>query len=234
MNLTDAKNFPIKRKHKFPVGRGKGTGIGKTCGRGGRGQYARSGVSRYAHWEGGQTPLVRKLPKRGFSNFHHTSDVATVNLGDLGVFNAGDVVDPAKLQAAGLIHGEHEYVKILGGGELTKPLTIKAHAFASSVAAKAKKAGATLEVIPSDRKEKLDARAKKYERMAAAAAEKEKGRLARKEERAKIRAEKKAKKLAGAKAEGAPKKDAPKAKDKAAKPKGDKPHGGGKPPAEKK
>lgn len=233
MNLTDAKNFQVKRKWKFPVGRGKGSGLGKTCGRGGRGQYARSGVSRYAHWEGGQTPLVRKLPKRGFSNFHHIADVVTVNLADLNIFNAGDVVDQAKLQAAGLIHGEHDYIKILGGGELTKAITIKAHAFAASVAEKAKKAGATLEVIPSDRKERLDKRAKKYERMAVKAAEKETGRLARKAERAKVRAEKKAKKLAGAKAAGPAKKDAPKAKDKAAKPKGDKPHGG-KPPGDKK
>lgn len=226
MNLSDAKNFPVVRKHRFIVGRGKGSGLGKTCGRGGKGQYARSGVSRYAHFEGGQTPLVRKIPKRGFSNFFHSNDVGTVNLSSLNVFNAGDVVDPQKMAAAGLIEDCHDYVKILGEGELTKKLTIKAHLFSHSVAAKAQKAGATLEVIPSDLKEKMEQRGKKIARDLAKWEEKEKARLVRKDERKTVRAEKKSKKLAGIKrvpAAGA----AAKVK-KAAKPKGGKPPGGGK------
>lgn len=222
MNLSDAKKYPIVRKYKFPVGRGKGCGKGKTCGRGGKGQYARSGVSRYAHFEGGQTPLIRRIPKRGFSNFYHSAIVATVNLRDLNVFAAGDVVDPAKLVASGLIHGGFDYVKILGDGTLEKKLTIKAHAFAKSAEEKAKKAGATLEVIPSVRVEKLEKRAKKYARTAASAEEKEKARQQRLADSAKARAEKKAKKIAGVKPEA--KKEAPKAKEKKAKP-----AGGGKP-----
>ncbi len=223
MNLSDAKKYPIKRKYKFPVGRGKGCGKGKTCGRGGKGQYARSGVSRYAHWEGGQTPLIRRIPKRGFSNFRHSSEVATVNLADLNVFAAGDVVDPAKLVEAGLIHAGFDYVKILGDGTLEKKLTIKAHAFARSATEKARKAGATLETLPSDRSAWLEQREKKYARAAATAEEKEKARQQRLADREKARADKKAQKAAGVKREGA-KKEAPKGKEKAAKPKG-----GGKP-----
>ncbi len=226
MNLSDAKNFPVKRKRRFRWGLGKGSGGGKTCGRGGRGQKARSGYSKPAHWEGGQTPLVRKIPKRGFSNARFASKVATVNLSDLNRFDAGDVIDPARLLAAGMIPRAHDFVKVLGDGELQKALTIKAHAFAASVADKAKKAGATIEIIPSQRKDSLEGRDKRHARLAAAFEEQEKARVVRKADRAKIRAEKKAKRIAGIKTVAAPagKKEAK--KDKPAKPKKE---GGGKP-----
>jgi len=224
MNLTDVKHVPIRRKRKFPIGRGKGSGLGKTGGRGGKGQYARTGVSKYPHWEGGQTPLVRKIPKRGFSNFPFAHRVAEVNLGELEAFNAGDVVDPEKLRAAGLVGREAQYVKILGDGELKKALTIKAHAISAAAAEKAKKAGATVEILPSDLAERLAWRAKLDARMRAKAEEKEKARLARKEERAKARADKAARRAAGEK----PETKKPKEKEKA--PKAKKPEGKHAPP----
>ena len=124
---------------KTRVGRGPGSGLGKTAGRGQKGQYARTrGFKR--HFEGGQTPIQRRLPKRGFKNPFPTL-VAEVNVGALEVFAAGAKVDADALASKGLLKGRWDKIKILGDGELTKAVTVTAHAFSKSAAEKIKKAG---------------------------------------------------------------------------------------------
>ncbi|HKS97328.1 MAG TPA: 50S ribosomal protein L15 [Terriglobia bacterium] len=124
---------------KTRLGRGPGSGLGKTAGRGQKGQYARTrGFKR--HFEGGQTPIQRRLPKRGFKNPFPTL-VAEVNVGALEVFSAGAKVDADALASKGLIKGRWDKIKILGDGELTKAVTVTAHAFSKSAAEKIKKAG---------------------------------------------------------------------------------------------
>jgi len=124
---------------KTRVGRGVGSGLGKTAGRGQKGQYARvRGFKR--HFEGGQTPIQRRLPKRGFRN-PFSAVIAEVNIGDLERFDAGAVVDESALRARGLIKGRYDRIKILGDGELTKNVTVSAHAFSKSAAEKIEKAG---------------------------------------------------------------------------------------------
>ena len=124
---------------KTRVGRGPGSGLGKTAGRGQKGQYARTrGFKR--HFEGGQTHIQRRLPKRGFKNPFPTL-VAEVNVGALEVFAAGAKVDAEALASKGLLKGRWDKIKILGDGELTKAVTVTAHAFSKSAAEKIKKAG---------------------------------------------------------------------------------------------
>lgn len=124
---------------KTRVGRGPGSGLGKTAGRGQKGQYARTrGFKR--HFEGGQTPIQRRLPKRGFKN-PFPARVAEVNVGALEVFAAGAKVDAEALESKGLVKGRWDKIKILGDGELTKAVTVTAHAFSKSAAEKIKKAG---------------------------------------------------------------------------------------------
>ena len=124
---------------KTRLGRGPGSGLGKTAGRGQKGQYARTrGFKR--HFEGGQTPIQRRLPKRGFKNPFPTL-VAEVNVGALEVFAAGAKVDAEALASKGLLKGRWDKIKILGDGELTKAVTVTAHAFSKSAAEKIKKAG---------------------------------------------------------------------------------------------
>lgn len=124
---------------KTRVGRGVGSGLGKTAGRGQKGQYARTrGFKR--HFEGGQTPIQRRLPKRGFKN-PFPARVAEVNVGALEVFAAGAKVDAEALASKGLLKGRWDKIKILGDGELTKAVTVTAHAFSKSAAEKIKKAG---------------------------------------------------------------------------------------------
>ncbi|MGA2450918.1 MAG: 50S ribosomal protein L15 [Polyangiaceae bacterium] len=124
---------------KTRVGRGVGSGLGKTAGRGQKGQYARvRGFKR--HFEGGQTPIQRRLPKRGFRNAF-SAVIAEVNIGDLDRFDAGALVDEGALRARGLIKGRYDRIKILGDGELTKSVTVSAHAFSKSAAEKIEKAG---------------------------------------------------------------------------------------------
>ena len=127
-------------------GRGTGTGNGKTAGRGHKGQKARSGV-KHAGFEGGQMPLARRLPKVGFNNIFATQ-YAIVNVGDLeAAFNAGDVVDTEALKAKGLVKKTLDGVKVLGNGELTKALTVKAAAYSASAKEKIEKAGGKAEVM---------------------------------------------------------------------------------------
>ena len=129
------------------VGRGPGSGLGKTSGRGQKGQKARSGVSISPLFEGGQTPLYRRIPKRGFSNARFKTSYATVNVEALNVFEDGTVVTPALLKEKRIITKELCGVKVLGNGKLEKKLTIQANKFSNSALEKIKEAGSKAEVI---------------------------------------------------------------------------------------
>lgn len=134
-------------KKKKRVGRGVGSGKGKTSGRGQKGQKARQpGNIHKLHFEGGQMPLNRRMPKHGFNNPFPT-ELAVVNVGDLDVFAAGAVVDEKALREKGLVKGSWDGVKVLGTGELSLKLTIKAAGFSESAKAKIEKAGGTVEVV---------------------------------------------------------------------------------------
>jgi large subunit ribosomal protein L15 len=139
-DLTPAKG---SKKDKKRVGRGPGSGLGKTAGRGHKGQRSRSGYSRRPGFEGGQMPLVRRVPKRGFTNIFRV-EYAVVNLGDLAEME-GDVT-PESLAAAGRVRRGRP-VKVLGDGEIGRALTIKAHAFSASAREKIVAAGGTVEEI---------------------------------------------------------------------------------------
>lgn len=148
MNMTDVHAGAAKRKAKKRLGRGVGSGHGRTCGKGDKGHSSRAGYSRRFAFEGGQMQLMRRVAKRGFSNNFFGAVVAVVNLADLEAgFDAGATVDPAALQAAGLVKGNFDAVKILGDGELTKKLSVKAHKFSRSAASKIAAAGGTTERI---------------------------------------------------------------------------------------
>ena len=114
------------------VGRGVGSGLGKTSGKGHKGQNARSGGGVRPGFEGGQLPLFRRLPKRGFSNARFKTRFATINLSDLNRFEDGAVVTPELLKEMGLIKNQLDGIKVLGNGKLEKKLTVKAHQFSSS------------------------------------------------------------------------------------------------------
>jgi large subunit ribosomal protein L15 len=146
MKLNELKPVEGARHYKKRVGRGTGSGLGKTSTRGHKGQNARSGGGVRPGFEGGQTPLFKRLPKRGFTNVNH-KEFAIVNLGDINErFQAGAVVDLAALKEAGLVKKEYEGVKILGNGELTVAVTIKAAKFSKTAVEKINAAGGTVEV----------------------------------------------------------------------------------------
>ena len=148
MNLGDVKKSGLPRKYKFPVGRGHSSGIGKTCGRGRKGQKARQGTSFRPYFEGGQMSMLRRLPKFGFNNSVFKTDYEVVNVGELETaFAAGATVDQAALEAAGLVRRVCDGVKILGQGALTKKLVVKAQAFAKSAEEKITKAGGSVEKL---------------------------------------------------------------------------------------
>lgn len=128
------------------IGRGHGSGNGKTAGKGHKGQNARSGGGVRPGFEGGQMPMTRRIPKRGFNNIFATK-YSVVNVSDLDQFVDGTVVDADLLKASGLIRKTNEGVKILGNGELTKNLTVKAAAFSASAKEKIEKAGGKAEVM---------------------------------------------------------------------------------------
>ncbi len=134
-------------KKKTRKGRGVGSGLGKTAGRGQKGQYARTRGFK-PHFEGGQTPIQRRLPKRGFNN-PFPAKIAEVNVGDLEIFAAGANVDAASLREHGLIKGRFDRLKVLGNGELSKSVTVTAHAFSKAAAEKIKKAGGKVNVAAS-------------------------------------------------------------------------------------
>ena len=132
---------------KKRVGRGPGSGLGKTSGRGEKGQKARSGASINPVFEGGQTPLYRRIPKRGFKNALFRVRYATVNVSELNIFDDNTVVTPALLKEKRIINKELDGVKVLGNGKLEKKLTIQANKFSASALEKIKEAGSKAEVI---------------------------------------------------------------------------------------
>ena len=134
------------RKKKVRVGRGMGSKLGKTAGAGNKGQKSRRGYSRRRGFEGGQMPLHRRIPKRGFHNPFGVS-YSVVNLEELNVFPAGETVTPDLLRAHGFIRRAADPIKVLGDGELKTKLTIHAHAFSATAKEKITKAGGTFEVV---------------------------------------------------------------------------------------
>ena len=134
-------------KEGFRKGRGAGSGNGKTAGKGHKGQNARSGGGVRPGFEGGQLPLYRKLPKRGFNNYRFGTKYAVINVQDLNKFNDGDVVDCEALLASRIINKCLDGIKVLGEGELTKKLTVKASVFSASAKEKIEAVGGTAEVV---------------------------------------------------------------------------------------
>ena len=148
MKLHELRPPAGSRRRRKVVGRGPGSGHGQTSGRGEKGQKARSGGGSQPWFEGGQLPLHRRVPKRGFTNIFR-KEYAILNVKDLERFEAGTAVTPAALAEAGLVRTASAPVKILGQGALSKALTVSAHGFSKGAAAKIRAAGGTLEVIAS-------------------------------------------------------------------------------------
>ena len=140
------KNIGATHKRKI-VGRGRGSGLGKTSGKGHKGQNARSGGGVRAVFEGGQTPLYRRLPKRGFKNDRFATTYAVINVSDLNRFENDTVVSPALLKEVGLVKNQLDGIKVLGNGELEKKLTIQAHKFSKTAVEKIEKSGSKIEVM---------------------------------------------------------------------------------------
>ncbi len=145
-SLHTLKPAKGSRFRKVRVGRGIGSKLGKTSGAGNKGQKSRRGYSRRRGFEGGQMPLHRRIPKRGFHN-HFRVEYSVINLEELNVFPAGETVTPELLRAHGFIRRATDPIKVLGDGELTTKLTIHAHAFSSSAKEKITNAGGTFEVV---------------------------------------------------------------------------------------
>lgn len=146
MKLENLCKTPEAKSRKR-VGRGPGSGMGKTSTRGENGQRSRSGASIPAWFEGGQSPLYRRIPKRGFNNARFRTEFATINLSDLNKFNDGDVVTPEVLKEKGIVKKQLSGIKVLGNGTLEKKVTVKAHRFSSAAVTKIENAGGTAEVI---------------------------------------------------------------------------------------
>ena len=146
MNLHSLKNTTGARTTRKRLGRGPGSGLGKTSGRGHKGQYARSGHKHKPGFEGGQMRLIRRLPKRGFTNISRREFVP-VNVSELDAFDSGVEITPDLLIAKGLAKGVKDGIKILGTGTLGKKLTVKAHAFSAAAKAKIEAAGGVCELV---------------------------------------------------------------------------------------
>ena len=146
MKLNELSPAPGSVKGAKRIGRGHGSGWGKTAGKGHKGQHARSGASMRPGFEGGQMPLQRRVPKRGFNNIFATKSVA-INLSALNAFEDGAVVDAAALKAKGIVKNIENGVKILGNGKVDKKLTVKVSAFSESAKEKIEAAGGKAEVI---------------------------------------------------------------------------------------
>jgi len=134
------------RKRKVRIGRGMGSKLGKTAGSGNKGQQSRRGYSRRRGFEGGQMPLHRRIPKRGFHNPFGV-EYSIINLEELNVFPAGETVTPELLRAHGFVRSATDPIKVLGDGELKNKLTVHAHAFSASAKEKITKAGGSFEVV---------------------------------------------------------------------------------------
>ena len=147
MRLHDLKPRPGAKHRRKRLGQGESSGHGKTAGRGGKGQTARSGSSIRIGFEGGQMPLIRRIPKRGFNNVRFGTRYLPVNVESLNAFDDGARVDEAALRNAGLVNGRGDGVKILGDGELTKKLTVAVHAYSASAKSKIEAKGGKCEVV---------------------------------------------------------------------------------------
>ena len=147
MKLHELSPQEGSTKEKFRKGRGAGSGNGKTAGKGHKGQNARSGGGVRPGFEGGQLPLYRKLPKRGFNNYRFGKKYAVINVQSLNKFNNGDVVDCGALLAAGIINNCFDGVKVLGEGEISKTLTVKAAVFSATAKEKIEAVGGKTEVV---------------------------------------------------------------------------------------
>src|SRR5438093_638031 len=158
MRLHDLKPRPGAKHRRKRLGQGESSGHGKTSGRGGKGQTARSGSSIRIGFEGGQMPLIRRIPKRGFNNAAFTTRYSPVNLESLNHFDEGSTVDAAAIREAGLANGKSDGIKILGDGELKKKLTIRAHAFSASARSKIEGLGGKCEVITASKSQKSQPR----------------------------------------------------------------------------
>ena len=147
MRLHDLKPRPGAKHRRKRLGQGESSGHGKTSGRGGKGQTARSGSSIRIGFEGGQMPLIRRIPKRGFNNARHTVSYIPVNVDALNEFDDGARVDEMAMRSLGLANGRGAGIKILGQGELTKKLTVNAHAFSATARTKIEGLGGTCELV---------------------------------------------------------------------------------------
>ena len=147
MKLHELSPNPGSVQTRKRVGRGAGSGLGKTSGKGHKGQNARSGGGVRVGFEGGQLPLFRRLSKRGFNNYEFRTVYATVNVGDLDRFEEGTIVTPELLIEVGLVKKQLDGIKVLGNGELTKKLTVKANKFSNSAKTKIENIGGKTEVI---------------------------------------------------------------------------------------
>jgi large subunit ribosomal protein L15 len=147
MKLGEILKEAGRNKRRKRVGRGNGSGHGKTCCRGHKGRGQRSGVGKRMGYEGGQNPAVARLPKRGFSNFHFRKDYQIVNVGDLDCFEADTRIDAITLHAAGMIDDATKMVKVLGNGELKTKLTVVASKFSTGASEKISASGGTVEVV---------------------------------------------------------------------------------------
>lgn len=157
MRLHDLKPRPGAKHRRKRLGQGESSGLGKTSGRGGKGQTARSGSSIRIGFEGGQMPLIRRIPKRGFNNARHATVYLPVNLESLNQFEDGARVDEAALRSLGLANGRGVGIKILGTGDLSRKLTVVAHAFSASARAKIEAKGGTCEMVSSPKTESAKA-----------------------------------------------------------------------------
>jgi large subunit ribosomal protein L15 len=145
MDLMDVLKSGAPRKRKRRVGRGESSGKGKTSGRGHKGARSRSGWGGMGGYEGGQMPIIRRLPKKGFNNARFRTEYAILNVSDLEkVFEDGDEVSPEAAKAIGVMKKRDTLLKILGKGDVTKKLTVKAHRFSESARSKIEKAGGTV------------------------------------------------------------------------------------------
>lgn len=164
MRLHDLKPRPGAKHRRKRLGQGESSGRGKTAGRGGKGQTARSGSSIRIGFEGGQMPLIRRIPKRGFNNSEFATQYLAVNVSDLNQFADGARVDELALRSVGLANGRADGIKVLGTGDLTKKLTLVVSAISASAKAKVEAKGGTVEIISK----KAAAPAKKAKPAAAA------------------------------------------------------------------
>jgi large subunit ribosomal protein L15 len=147
MRLHDLKPRPGAKHRRKRLGQGESSGRGKTAGRGGKGQTARSGSSIRIGFEGGQMPLIRRIPKRGFNNVRFGTRYSAVNVGDLNAFDDGAQVDETAIRSIGLANGKSHGVKILATGDLTRKLNVTVSAFSASAKAKIEAKGGTCELL---------------------------------------------------------------------------------------